>query len=108
MEILRRMHGVDFEMLYDLFEYIWTLSLLKKTKQQQQQEKEFNKKKTTKTKQKKKQNKKTTTWNSVGQLSSRQKHNDATILILSCILRHRGVQLILAYSWARPAILIAG
>ena len=26
----------------------------------------------------------------------------------SCILRHRGVQLILAYSWARPAILVAG
>ena len=25
-----------------------------------------------------------------------------------CILRHRGVQLILAYSWARPAILVAG
>ena len=25
-----------------------------------------------------------------------------------CILRHRGVQLILAYSWARSAILIAG
>ena len=27
---------------------------------------------------------------------------------VSCILRHRGVQLILAYSWARPAILVAG
>ena len=27
---------------------------------------------------------------------------------VSCILRHRDVQLILAYSWARPAILIAG
>ena len=27
---------------------------------------------------------------------------------VSCILRHRGIQLILAYSWARPAILIAG
>ena len=27
---------------------------------------------------------------------------------LSCILCHRGVQLILAYSWARPAILVAG
>ena len=26
----------------------------------------------------------------------------------SCILCHRGVQLILAYSWARPAILAAG
>ena len=26
---------------------------------------------------------------------------------MSCILRHRGVQLILAYSWARPAILVA-
>ena len=25
-----------------------------------------------------------------------------------CILRHRGVQLILAYCWARPAILVAG
>ena len=27
---------------------------------------------------------------------------------VSCILRHRCVQLILAYSWARPAILVAG
>ena len=27
---------------------------------------------------------------------------------MSCILHHRGVQLILAYSWARPAILVAG
>ena len=27
---------------------------------------------------------------------------------VSCILRHLGVQLILAYSWARPAILVAG
>ena len=27
---------------------------------------------------------------------------------VSCILRHRGVQLILAYSWARPAILVVG
>ena len=27
---------------------------------------------------------------------------------VSCILRHRGVWLILAYSWARPAILVAG
>ena len=27
---------------------------------------------------------------------------------MSCILRHRSVQLILAYSWARPAILVAG
>ena len=26
----------------------------------------------------------------------------------SCTSRHRGVQLILAYSWARPAILVAG
>ena len=25
-----------------------------------------------------------------------------------CILRHRGFQLILAYSWARPAILVVG
>ena len=29
-------------------------------------------------------------------------------LKVSCILRHQGVQLILAYSWARPAILVAG
>ena len=28
--------------------------------------------------------------------------------MVSCILRHRGVQLKLAYSWARPAILVAG
>ena len=27
---------------------------------------------------------------------------------VSCILRHGGVQLILTYSWARPAILVAG
>ena len=27
---------------------------------------------------------------------------------MSCILRHRSVQLILAYSWTRPAILAAG
>ena len=27
---------------------------------------------------------------------------------VSCILRHRGIQLILAYSWARPAILVEG
>ena len=27
---------------------------------------------------------------------------------VSCISRHQGVQLILAYSWARPAILVAG
>ena len=27
---------------------------------------------------------------------------------LSCILCHRGIQLILAYSWARLAILVAG
>ena len=27
---------------------------------------------------------------------------------VSCILSHRGVQLILVYSWARPAILLAG
>ena len=27
---------------------------------------------------------------------------------VSCILCHRGVQLVLAYSWARPAILVAG
>ena len=27
---------------------------------------------------------------------------------VSCILHHWGIQLILAYSWARPAILVAG
>ena len=27
---------------------------------------------------------------------------------VSCILRHRGVEMKLAYSWARPAILVAG
>ena len=27
---------------------------------------------------------------------------------VSCILHHRGIQLLLAYSWARPAILVAG
>ena len=27
---------------------------------------------------------------------------------VSCILCHRGVQLILAYSWARPVLLVAG
>ena len=27
---------------------------------------------------------------------------------VSCILRHRGVQLILAFIWAKPAILVAG
>ena len=27
---------------------------------------------------------------------------------MSCILCHRGVQLILAYSWARPVVLVAG
>ena len=27
---------------------------------------------------------------------------------VSCILRHRGIQLILAYSWARAAILVVG
>ena len=30
------------------------------------------------------------------------------VVKVSCILRHRGVQLILAYSWERPAILVAG
>ena len=30
------------------------------------------------------------------------------VAMVSCILRHRGVQLKLAYSWARPAILVAG
>ena len=28
--------------------------------------------------------------------------------MVSCILRYWGAQLILAYSWARPAILVAG
>ena len=27
---------------------------------------------------------------------------------VSCILRHQGVQLMLAYRWARPAIVVAG
>ena len=27
---------------------------------------------------------------------------------VSCILRHQGIQLILAYSWVRPAIFVAG
>ena len=27
---------------------------------------------------------------------------------VSCILRHRGIKLILAYSWAKPATLTAG
>ena len=27
---------------------------------------------------------------------------------VSCVLRQRGIQLILAYSWTRPAILVAG
>ena len=27
---------------------------------------------------------------------------------VSCILRHLGIQLILAYCWARPAVLVAG
>ena len=27
---------------------------------------------------------------------------------VSCILRHRAVSLILAYTWTRPAILVAG
>ena len=39
------------------------------------------------------------TWRSVGWSGGAK---------VSCILRHRGVQLILAYSWARPAILVAG
>ena len=30
------------------------------------------------------------------------------VAMVSCILRHRGAQLKLAYSWARPAILVAG
>ena len=29
------------------------------------------------------------------------------VVKVSCILRHWGVQLIMAYSWARPAILVA-
>ena len=28
--------------------------------------------------------------------------------MVSCILRHQGIQLILAYNWAKPAILVAG
>ena len=32
----------------------------------------------------------------------------SSVAKVSCILRHRGVQLILAYSWTRPAILVAG
>ena len=35
----------------------------------------------------------------------RHSYHGAKVL---CILRHRAVQLILAYSWARPAILVAG
>ena len=27
---------------------------------------------------------------------------------VSCIVRHWGIQMVLAYSWARPAILVAG
>ena len=30
------------------------------------------------------------------------------VVKVSCILRHRGIQLILAYSWTKPAILVAG
>ena len=36
------------------------------------------------------------------------KCNKSGVAKVSCILRHRGVQLKLAYSWARPAILVAG
>ena len=28
--------------------------------------------------------------------------------MVSCIISHQGIQLILAYSWAKPAILVAG
>ena len=38
-------------------------------------------------------------------LTSRGWSGGAKVL---CILHHRGVQLILAYSWARPAILVVG
>ena len=38
-------------------------------------------------------------------LKERGRSGGAKVL---CILCHRGVQLILAYSWARPAILVAG
>ena len=30
------------------------------------------------------------------------------VVMRSCILHYRGIQLILAYSWAKPAILVAG
>ena len=30
------------------------------------------------------------------------------VVKVSCILCHKGVQLMFAYSWARPAILVAG
>ena len=40
--------------------------------------------------------------------SSRRLWGWSGVAMVSCILRHRGVQLKLAYSWARPAILVAG
>ena len=33
---------------------------------------------------------------------------NTSLFLVSCILCHRGVQLILSYSWARPAIFVAG
>ena len=44
---------------------------------------------------------------------SSQLFHKGTVLVLIrmyelCILRHQDVQLILAYSWARPAIIVAG
>ena len=41
----------------------------------------------------------------VGSIPTRGWSGGAKVL---CILHHRGVQLILAYSWARPAILVVG
>ena len=35
-------------------------------------------------------------------------HTDQEVAKVSCILRRQGIQVILAYSWARPAILVAG
>ena len=40
--------------------------------------------------------------------SVHQRRGWSGVAKVSCILCHRGVQLILAYSWARPAILVAG
>ena len=41
-------------------------------------------------------------------LFSLKKRGWSGVAMVLCILRHRGVQLKLAYSWARPAILVAG